>query len=140
MFYRPRKRIEKEIDGKRKSQPFRKEHFVLRKICLVWESNPRHNVPPRATITFSTNTHPPQRSSKNNMQSFVKAAFVMTLLLGYANAGPIAAGICYAGCAGVTVACFSATGFTFGTVPGSVIAATPALAACNTAFGACEAA
>jgi len=56
-----------------------------------------------------------------------------------ANAGPLAAGICYAGCAGVTVACFSAAGFTFGTVPGAVIAATPMLAACNAAFGVCEA-
>jgi len=56
-----------------------------------------------------------------------------------ANAGPIAAGVCYAGCAAVTVACFAAAGFTFGTVPGAVIAATPALAACNAAFGICEA-
>lgn len=51
-----------------------------------------------------------------------------------------AAGICYAGCASVAVACFSAAGFTFGTVPGAVIAATPALAACNAAFGLCESA
>ncbi|XP_029343601.1 uncharacterized protein LOC100163777 [Acyrthosiphon pisum] len=61
------------------------------------------------------------------------------LIASSANAGPIAAGICYAGCAGVTVACFSAAGFTFGTVPGALIAATPALAACNAAFGVCEA-
>ncbi|XP_016657429.1 uncharacterized protein LOC107882876 [Acyrthosiphon pisum] len=61
------------------------------------------------------------------------------LIASSANAGPIAAGICYAGCAGVTVACFAAAGFTFGTVPGAVIAATPALAACNAAFGICEA-
>lgn len=53
---------------------------------------------------------------------------------------PVAAGICYAGCAAVTVACFAAAGFTFGTVSGSVIAAVPALAACNAAFGVCEAA
>ena len=56
------------------------------------------------------------------------------------EAGPIGAGICYAGCAAVTVACFAAAGFTFGTVPGAQIAAVPALAACNTAFGVCEAA
>ncbi|CAI6365837.1 unnamed protein product [Macrosiphum euphorbiae] len=61
------------------------------------------------------------------------------LVASSANAGPIAAGICYAGCAAVTVACFGAAGFTFGTVPGAVIAATPALAACNAAFGICEA-
>ncbi|KAG4069055.1 hypothetical protein HA402_008366 [Bradysia odoriphaga] len=65
---------------------------------------------------------------------------IFVLLIGSSVAGPIAAGICYAGCAGVTVACFAAAGFTFGTVPGAVIAATPALAACNTAFAACEAA
>lgn len=62
------------------------------------------------------------------------------LLITSTNAGPIASGICYAGCAAVAVACFSAAGFTFGTVPGAIIAATPALAACNAAFGTCEAA
>ncbi|PSN34680.1 hypothetical protein C0J52_22484 [Blattella germanica] len=64
----------------------------------------------------------------------------MLLLVNQVYSGPIAAGICYAGCAGVVVACFAAAGATFGTVPGSVIAATPALATCNTAFGTCEAA
>lgn len=66
--------------------------------------------------------------------------FFALLLLSQIDAGPIGAGICYAGCAAVAVACFAAAGFTFGTVPGAVIAATPALAACNTAFGVCEAA
>lgn len=64
----------------------------------------------------------------------------MLLLITPSFAGPLASGICYAGCAGVTVACFAAAGFTFGTVPGAIIAATPALAACNAAFGLCEAA
>lgn len=63
--------------------------------------------------------------------------FIFALLISSTYSGPIAAGICYAGCAGVVVACFSAAGFTFGTVPGAVIAATPALAACNAAFAAC---
>ncbi|PSN54907.1 hypothetical protein C0J52_01688 [Blattella germanica] len=54
--------------------------------------------------------------------------------------GPIGAGICYAGCAALVCACFSAAGFTFGTVPGALIAATPALTACNAAFATCEAA
>lgn len=61
------------------------------------------------------------------------------LMASSANAGPIAAGVCYAGCAAVTVACFTAAGFTFGTVPATLIAATPALAACNGAFAFCEA-
>lgn len=66
--------------------------------------------------------------------------FAVFLIINLAAAGPIGAGICYAGCAAVTVACFAAAGFTFGTVPGAIIAATPALAGCNTAFGICEAA
>lgn len=49
-------------------------------------------------------------------------------------------GICYAGCAAGVVACFSIAGFTFGTVPGAIIAATPALATCNAAFATCESA
>lgn len=67
-------------------------------------------------------------------------AVMLLLMVQFTTAGPLAAGICYAGCAAVTVACFAAAGFTFGTVPGAVIAATPALAACNAAFGVCEAA
>ncbi|KAL3282720.1 hypothetical protein HHI36_005892 [Cryptolaemus montrouzieri] len=47
-------------------------------------------------------------------------------------------GLCQAACAGIVVACFSAAGFTFGTVPGAIIGATPALAACNSAFAACS--
>ena len=68
------------------------------------------------------------------------AFLILAVLVNVSTAGPIGAGICYAGCAGVTVACFSAAGFTFGTVPGAQIAAVPALAACNSAFAACEAA
>lgn len=54
--------------------------------------------------------------------------------------GPMAAGICYSGCAALVVVCFSGAGFSFGTVPGSQIAAVPALTACNTAFAVCESA
>lgn len=70
----------------------------------------------------------------------LSVVFIFALLLSSACSGPVAAGICYAGCATVVVACFAAAGFTFGTVPGAQIAAVPALAACNTAFGVCEAA
>lgn len=73
---------------------------------------------------------------------FVPFVLSLLLLLGNAPAptmaGPAASGICYAGCAAVVVACFSAAGFTFGTVPGAQIATVPALAACNAAFGTCE--
>ncbi|XP_044016122.1 uncharacterized protein LOC122857800 [Aphidius gifuensis] len=75
-----------------------------------------------------------------------KASFCMVVMMVIllsthtSDAGPIGAGICYAGCAALVGACFAAAGFTFGTVPGAIIAATPALAGCNAAFAACEAA
>lgn len=55
-----------------------------------------------------------------------------------AVAGPIGYGICQAGCSAVVVACYSAAGFTFGTV--AAAAAPAAIGACNTAYGACQAA
>ncbi|RPA97680.1 hypothetical protein L873DRAFT_1809479 [Choiromyces venosus 120613-1] len=55
-----------------------------------------------------------------------------------ALAGPISYGICQSGCAGVVVACYSAAGAVFGTVPAAAAAAIPALAACNSAFGTCS--
>ncbi|XP_046747924.1 uncharacterized protein LOC124412243 [Diprion similis] len=73
----------------------------------------------------------------------ISTSVVLILLLaGTINveAGPLAAGICYAGCAAVVTACFAAAGFTFGTVPGAQIAAVPALVACNAGFATCEAA
>ena len=54
------------------------------------------------------------------------------------TAGPIACGICQAGCAAVVAACYSAAGAVFGTV--AAPAAPPALLACNSAFGTCQAA
>ncbi|XP_046430417.1 uncharacterized protein LOC124184582 [Neodiprion fabricii] len=70
------------------------------------------------------------------------SAVLMLLVAGIINveAGPVAAGICYAGCGALVTACFAAAGFTFGTVPGAQIAAVPALVGCNTAFATCEAA
>lgn len=68
----------------------------------------------------------------------ISVLILIGLLSTAVDAGPMSAGICYAGCAAVTVACFSAAGATFGATPLSAIAATPALAACNTAFGKCE--
>lgn len=66
--------------------------------------------------------------------------FAVLLASSNVQAGPLAYGICQAGCAGIAVACFAAAGFTFGTVAGAVIAASPVLAACNTAYGGCYAA
>lgn len=75
-----------------------------------------------------------------NFTRLISLTTIVLFLTPVSNAGPIATGICYAGCATVTCACFAAAGFTFGTVPATLIAATPALAACNAAFGVCEAA
>ncbi|CUS06686.1 unnamed protein product [Tuber aestivum] len=47
----------------------------------------------------------------------------------FALAGPISYGICQSGCAVVVVACYSGAGFVFGTVPGAVAAAVPAVLA-----------
>ena len=74
----------------------------------------------------------------NTSKTFV---FFMMLLIAQsqlANATLISSGICYAGCAGVTVACFAAAGAIFGTLDGAQIAANPALVRCNAAFSRCE--
>lgn len=64
--------------------------------------------------------------------------FFLFLFIETINSGPFAAGICYAGCASVVVACYSAAGFVFGTVTAGV--GTPAvILACNSAFGTCQA-
>ena len=63
---------------------------------------------------------------------------VMVGLIPDSEAGPAAYGICQAGCAAVVVACYSAAGFTFGTVTAGV--GTPAaVLLCNAAFGECSA-
>lgn len=54
-----------------------------------------------------------------------------------AEAGPAAYALCQGGCSTLVVACYSAAGAVFGTVLAA--AAPPAIAACNTAFGACSA-
>lgn len=54
--------------------------------------------------------------------------------------GPVASTICYAGCSAAVVACFTAAGFAYGTVPAAIITATPVLAACNAAQATCMAA
>lgn len=51
---------------------------------------------------------------------------------------PAAVGICYAGCAALVVACYSAAGFTFGTVILTEILTHPALSDCNRSFSKCE--
>lgn len=64
-------------------------------------------------------------------------AFCLMLQVSSVNSGILTYAACQAGCAGIVVACFAAAGAIFGTVPGSVIAASPALTGCNAAFAAC---
>ncbi len=72
--------------------------------------------------------------------TFPQIMFIL-LLLPYASTvhgGLLTYGGCQAACAGLVVACYTAAGFTFGTVVAS--AATPAvIIGCNAAFGACSA-
>lgn len=64
-------------------------------------------------------------------------ALAMLLNLTAVHGGPTAAGVCYAGCAAVVVACYAAAGAVFGTVTAGV--GTPAaIIACNSAFGTCQ--
>ncbi|KAM0326292.1 hypothetical protein ACHAQA_006890 [Verticillium albo-atrum] len=55
-----------------------------------------------------------------------------------AHAGPLAYGICQAGCASVVTACYAAGGATWGATLGATAPAT--IVACNSAFGTCQAA
>lgn len=54
------------------------------------------------------------------------------------QAGPVAYGICQAGCAAVVTACYAAAGFTWGATLGATAPAS--IIACNAAFGTCQAA
>ncbi|KAF6202579.1 hypothetical protein GE061_002977 [Apolygus lucorum] len=105
----------------------------------------RTQIPPRlyprqAEALFNTFFVTQFRMAASTTTTIVLAFLIASSLFVGSDGGPIAAGICYAGCASIVVACFAAAGFTFGTVPGAQIAAVPALAGCNTAFGVCEAA
>ena len=65
---------------------------------------------------------------------------ILTVLAGLtatAQAGPIAYGLCQAGCASVVTACYAAGGATWGATLGATAPAT--IVACNTAFGTCSA-
>ncbi|KAF8434007.1 cysteine-rich protein [Terfezia claveryi] len=60
-------------------------------------------------------------------------------IFGTASAGPLAYGICQAGCSALVVSCYTAGGLTFGTITAG--AGAPAIAlACNASYGVCQAA
>lgn len=63
---------------------------------------------------------------------------ISLLVLSAAEASIIAIGICYAGCATVAVACFTAAGVVHGTLSAASIKSNIRVSACNKAFGACE--
>jgi hypothetical protein len=65
-------------------------------------------------------------------------SFFTLTIASTAVAGPLAYAICQPGCAAVVEACYTAAGFTWGVSVGATV---PMLiVACNTAFGACQAA
>lgn len=72
-----------------------------------------------------------------NIKIFKVLAFA-SIVTQSVMAGPIAYGVCQAGCSAVVVACYTAAGVTFGTVlaPGAPVA----VIGCNSAFGTCQAA
>lgn len=67
-----------------------------------------------------------------------KSLVVNLFLASSVGAGPVAYAVCQAGCSSLAVACYSAAGFTFGTI--AAVAAPAAVIACNTAYGTCQAA
>jgi hypothetical protein len=72
-------------------------------------------------------------SNSHSALSFMAAAMFARV----AHAGLLAYGACQVGCSVAVGACYTAAGFTFGTVLAA--AAPPAILACNTAQGACYA-
>lgn len=70
----------------------------------------------------------------------MKLLYIVPLLAAVSPvmAGPIAYGICQAGCSAVVVACYAAAGCTFGTVLAA--GAPAAIVGCNSAYGTCQAA
>ncbi|CAF3014777.1 unnamed protein product [Rotaria sp. Silwood2] len=65
--------------------------------------------------------------------------YIIILTASCSEAGPAAYGVCQAGCAALVVACYAAAGAVFGTVTAGA-GITPAILACNIAFGKCSAA
>lgn len=64
---------------------------------------------------------------------------ILGLLAASSTAGPLAYGICQAGCSAVVVACYSAAGAVFGTVTAGA-GTSAVILACNAAYGSCQSA
>jgi hypothetical protein len=65
-------------------------------------------------------------------------SFFALTIASTALAGPLAYAICQPGCAAIAMACYTAAGFTWGATLG--VTAPVSIVACNSAFGACQAA
>lgn len=65
-------------------------------------------------------------------------ALTALALISSAFAGPLAYGVCQAGCSAVVMACYGAAGAVWGATAG--LGAPPVVIACNTAYGVCQAA
>jgi hypothetical protein len=72
------------------------------------------------------------------MRGYIALLATAALMMPLASAGPLGYAICQAGCASVVMACYSAAGFTWGATLGLTAPAT--VLACNSAYGACQAA
>ncbi|RCI02276.1 hypothetical protein CU098_008242 [Rhizopus stolonifer] len=70
------------------------------------------------------------------MKYQVVALLIIVFLACSCYAGPLSYGLCQSGCNVVAVACYSAAGFTFGTVSAGLLAP-PAIIGCNVALGTC---
>jgi hypothetical protein len=72
------------------------------------------------------------------LPTFPVTAAVLLGIMHVAYAGPLAYGLCQAGCSSVVMACYTAGGATWGATLGATAPAT--IVGCNTAFGICQAA
>ena len=95
---------------------------------------------PHAHITHTETTRYQQYPAEHIKTTMRPLKYTIILLSAATTslAGPLAYGICQAGCSGLVVACYSAAGFTFGTV--AAAAAPAAIVGCNSAYGTCQAA
>lgn len=74
-----------------------------------------------------------------NPKNIYISLFIICIMFGFAQGGPLSYGICQTGCNAVAVACYGAAGVTMGTITfGAGIA--PAVMACAAAQGTCMAA
>ena len=111
---------------------------------LLFNLNDRILTQRRKPIKFNLERNPDKylirsfRRYCNTMRSFLIFP-VLAAMLGTASAGPLAYGICQAGCSALVVSCYAAGGFTFGTITAGVGAPAVVLA-CNSSFGICQAA